>query len=157
MGRRECPHCSKSNLRSDHYIKQQMKHSGSHVVALRSRPRSYARLKSVGVGLAALMAIGLFVYTQFGTSRDCVGVGEDLFENLRRVSAHAASLDVSVEPMQAAAIVGAAKAVQDLGGRGVQVCLRASADNHPEFRITAIGESYMDRWVDVAEWMKQRH
>jgi hypothetical protein len=134
-----------------------MKHSGSNVVAMPSRRRSYARLKSVGVGLAALVAIGLFVYAQFGTSRDCVGVGEDLFDNLRRVSAHAATLHVSVEPMQAAAIVGAAKAVHDLGGRGVQVCLRASADNHAEFRITSIGERDMDRWMDVAEWMKQRH
>lgn len=90
-----------------------------------------------------------------GTS-NCVELGTDSFSNIKAISALAAKLGLGTRQEEAAFIVGAAKAVNDLGGKGVGVCLRSGEGDDTEFRVVSVNGNHMDRWTSVSKSMFRR-
>lgn len=102
-----------------------------------------------------LSFLSLLPVTACSSSRNCVVVGDDLFKNLELVTDLANRLDLPTEPLEAAHIVGWAKAVsQREGGQQgvpVAVCLRSGTTDDTEFRIVSTGGRPLDEWRSVAE------
>jgi hypothetical protein len=90
------------------------------------------------------------------SSSNCVELGTDPFENLKAVSALAARLGLNARQDEAAFIVGAAKAISDLGGKRVGVCLRSGEDNDAEFRVVSMDGNHMDQWTSISKSMSKR-
>jgi hypothetical protein len=85
---------------------------------------------------------------------NCAEMGEDVFANLEKVVDLAARLGLPTKENEAAVIVGAAKAEADLGGRGVQVCLRAAEAGEAEFRILSTQPGPLGQWIKVSTFMR---
>jgi hypothetical protein len=82
-------------------------------------------------------------------------MSEDVFENVETLSGLARELRLATSEDEAAVIVGAAKAVSDLGELDVRVCLRSGEGNETEFRIRSVGDNPMDHWTSVAQFMRR--
>lgn len=82
-------------------------------------------------------------------------MGEDVFENLEALSGLARELRLPTKEEEAAIIVGAAKAVSDLGDVDVRVCLRSGESNETEFRIRSVGDHPMDHWTNISEFTRR--
>ena len=85
---------------------------------------------------------------------NCAEMGEDVFSNLEKVVDLAARLSLPTKENEAAVIVGAAKAETDLGGRGVEVCLRAGEAGETEFRILSTQPGPLGQWIKVSTFMR---
>jgi hypothetical protein len=84
---------------------------------------------------------------------DCARMGEDVFANVESVVGLAARLNLPTKESEAAVIVGAARAVSDLGGIGVAVCLRAGEGADTEFRVLAGDANPLERWTKISTFM----
>lgn len=85
----------------------------------------------------------------------CADMDEDVFANLEKVVDLAARLRLPTEEDEAAVIVGAAKAENDLGGEHVRVCLRAGEAGETEFRILSTQPSVLGQWTKISTFMRR--
>jgi hypothetical protein len=82
-------------------------------------------------------------------------MGEDIFANLEKVTGLAAQLNLPTKESEAAVIVGAAKAVTDVGGKGVKVCLRGAEPGDTEFRILSTSRYSLPQWTSISTFMRR--
>jgi len=106
------------------------------------------------VKVAAVVGVLSFSLASCSGGDNCAEVGEDVFENLERVSGLAAQLNLPTKESEAAVIVGAAKGVSDLGGKRVKVCLRASGAE-TEFRILSTTTHPLEQWTRISTLMRR--
>jgi hypothetical protein len=82
-------------------------------------------------------------------------MGENVFQNLEALSGFARQLGLPTSEDEAAIIVGAARAVSDLGDANVRVCLRSGEGNETEFRILSVGDHSIDQWMKTSELLRR--
>lgn len=102
------------------------------------------------------MSVVTFGLASCSGGDNCVEMSEDVFANLDRVSGLAAQLHLPTKESEAAVVVGAARAVADVGGKGVKVCLRAADPGDTEFRILSTIPNPTQQWTRISTFMRGR-
>jgi hypothetical protein len=104
---------------------------------------------------SALASTAMLALISCSSGDNCVDMGEDVFQNMEALSGLARQLALPTSADEAAVIVGAAKAVSDLGDLNVRVCLRSGEGNETEFRILSVGDNSLDHWTTISQLMRR--
>lgn len=79
-------------------------------------------------------------------------MSDDLVANLNAISESVRDLGSGTEELESAIIVGAARAVQDLGDPNVVVCVRLREPDETEFQIRSDGDNGIYQWMTIDEF-----